>query len=78
MDISGPLIAPPVLFPVMVMVPLPGFLVPQDTDPEIAVITPMVPLFWPLGVSSVSCALNVAPLVASKLVTPGPEKFRCV
>jgi len=51
-------------------------LVPHDTEPEIAVTTPMVPVFWPVGVSSVSWALKVAPLVASKLATPGPEKFR--
>ena len=75
-EVSAPLIGPPLLSPEMVIVPPPAVLVPHDTEPETAVTVPTVPLFWPGGVSSVSCALNCAPLVASKLVTPVPEKLR--
>jgi hypothetical protein len=77
-EVRAPVIAPPELEPLIVMVPLPGVLLPQDTDPEMAVTVPIVPFFWPAGLTSVSCALNCAPDVASKPVTPGPEKLRCV
>ena len=44
-EVRAPLIAPPVLVPLMVIVPLPGVLSPQDTEPEMAVTVPMVPFF---------------------------------
>ena len=40
-----PLIAPAVLSPLMVIVPLPGVLVPHDTDPATDVSDPIVPAF---------------------------------